>query len=253
MKRRFWILALFTIIAASSCNLSGNSPTDTPVSQPTLDTPTLSVVTPTSVPIETLLSVVELPTITPTSTPSVTLASPREQPVNCRFGPDVSYAVVGALNPGRQAEVIGKNIDITWVFVRNPSDPSTSCWLSVDFININGNVELLPVVGSPEIMVTSILVSVEPPVMNVACDAFPQSVIISAQITTNGPSIVTWFWKSSVEKTSPQKQVLFEQGDVKVVQDYYQVDRAGDYSIQVQSVLPNIMTGQANFKVICTP
>lgn len=252
MKRRFWIFALITAVIVASCNLPGSSPTELPPSQPTLDVPVTGVTTSTPIPLETLL-VVEFPTATATSTPSVTLASPREQPVNCRFGPDISYAVVGALNPGRQAEVIGKNIDITWVFVRNPSDPSTSCWLSVDFINIDGNVELLPVVGSPEIMVTSILVSIEPPAMNVACDAFPQSVIISAQITTNGPAIVTWFWKSSVEKTSPQKQVLFEQSDVKIVQDYYQVDRAGDYSIQVQSILPNIITGEANFKVVCTP
>jgi len=87
----------------------------------------------------------------------------------------------------------------------------------------------------------------------VACDAFPQNVVINAQITTNGPSIVTWFWESSVGKNSPQKQVLFEAGDSKTVQDYYQVDIAGDYSIQVKTILPNPMAGQANFKVICTP
>lgn len=254
MKRRFWIFALIIAIAVSSCNMPETSPTaDTPPSQPTLDTPTSIVVTPTPIPIETLLALAELPTVTATSTPSVTLASPREQPVNCRFGPDISYAVIGALNLGGLAEVIGKNIDVTWVYVRNPSDPSTSCWLSVDFINIEGNVELLPVVGPPEIMVTSIKVSIEPPAMNVACDAFPQSVIMSAEITTNGPSIVTWFWKSSTEKTSPQKEVLFEEGGEKLVQDYYQVDRAGDYSIEVQTILPNTASGGANFKVVCTP
>jgi hypothetical protein len=183
----------------------------------------------------------------------VTLASPREQPVNCRVGPDISYAVIGALNPGNRAEVIGKNIDITWLYARNPSDPSTNCWLSVDFINVEGNVELLPVVGSPEIMVTGIKVSVEPASIYVACDAFPQNVVINAQITTNGPSIVTWFWESSVGKASQQKQVLFEAGAAKLVQDYYQVDKAGDYSVQVKTILPNPVIGEANFKVVCTP
>jgi hypothetical protein len=181
------------------------------------------------------------------------LASPKDQPVNCRFGPDISYAVTGALIVGRQAEVIGKNIDITWVFVRNPSDPSTSCWLFSDLINVDGNLEMLPVVGPPEIMVSDVQVSVDPAAMNVACDAFPQSVIISAKITTNGPSVVTWFWESSIGKKSDQKQVLFESGGTKLVQDYYQVDRAGDYSIQVQTVIPNSQTGEAAFKVICTP
>jgi hypothetical protein len=142
---------------------------------------------------------------------------------------------------------------VTWVYVRNPSDPSTNCWLSSEFINLNGDVAAIPVVGPPEIMVTDIRVSVEPSAMNVACDAFPQSVIVSAEITTSGPSIVTWFWDSSEGKRSDQKQVLFEAGGTKIVQDFYQVDRAGDYSVQVGSILPNIRIGEAAFKAICTP
>ncbi len=89
--------------------------------------------------------------------------------------------------------------------------------------------------------------------MNVACDAFPQSVIISAEITTNGPSVVTWFWESNVGVRSDQKQLLFEAGGTKLAQDFYQVDRAGDYSIQVGSIVPNLRTGGATFKAICTP
>ena len=154
---------------------------------------------------------------------------------------------------GNQAEVIGKNPDITWLYVRNPSDPSNNCWLSVDFINVDGPVELLPVVGPPEIMVTSVKASVEPPAIYVACDAFPQNVVINTQITTNGPTIVSWFWQSNIGKSSPEKQVLFEAGDSKLVQDYYQIDRAGDYSIKVQTLVPNIMTAEATFKAFSTP
>jgi len=257
MKRRFWIFILITFVTASSCSYPGKTAVNRPTTQPTLATPTVNAVifTATSVPIETLLALADLPTVTvtPTSTPSITLASPREQPVNCRVGPDISYAVIGALMLGRQAEVIGKNIDITWLYVRNPSDPSNNCWLSVDFINVDGNVDLLPVVGPPEIMVTSIKVSVDPVAMNVACDAFPQSVVISAQITTNGPSVVMWSWESSAGEKSEPKQVLFEEGTTKTVQDYYQVDRVGDYSIQVKTILPNIAAGETTFKAICTP
>lgn len=250
MLRRFWILTL--IIVMASCNYPG-SPTATPLPTPTLDPVTETIAPPATVSAETLTAEFTLPTPIPSSTPSITLASPREQPVNCRFGPDISYAIIGALVPGRQAEVIGKNIDITWLFVRNPSDPSTSCWLSVDFINVEGNVELLPVVGPPEIRVTSIQVSVEPAAMNVGCEALPQSVLISAEITTNGPSVVIWQWESSAGRISDEKQVLFESGGTKTVQDYYQVDRVADYSVQVRTLLPNTAVGSANFKVICTP
>lgn len=252
MLRRL-IFILLVSITISSCTYPETSPTNPPVSLRTPETTTQAFAVSSPTLAETVFYEFKPPTATATSTPSVTLVSPRGQPVNCRVGPDISYAVIGGLNPGNLAEVIGKNIDITWLYVRNPSDPSTNCWLFVDLLDIEGNVELLPVVGPPEIMVTSIKVSVEPAAMNVACDAFPQSVILSAQITTNGPSIVTWFWESSVGKSSQQKQVLFEAGDVKIVQDYYQVDRAGDYSIQVKTILPNVAQGEANFKAICTP
>jgi hypothetical protein len=254
MRNRFWIAVIVAILGVSSCNLPASQTTETPTSTltPLLDTPTSSSPTPTSVPIETLIDL-ELPTLTLTSTPSVSLASPKEQPVNCRFGPATSYAVIGALLVGRQAEMIGRNQDSTWWYVRNPSDPSISCWLSAEFVVTVGDVQALPVVNPPDIMVTGIGVSIEPSVINVACDALPQTVIITARITASGPSTVHWHWASSAGVVSPDKQILFEVGDTKTVQDYYQVNRVGDYIIDVQTTQPNIVTGQASLKVVCTP
>lgn len=254
MKNRIWIAIAIFALVLSSCNLPGGQPTETPLPsvQPTLAIPITSESTPTLIPVETLLAI-DTPTFTPTSTPSLMLASPKDQPVNCRFGPGTQYAIAGALNPGRRAEIIGKNEDSSWWYVKNPSDPSTLCWLAASVTDTVGNVDALPVVEPPEIMVTSVNVSVDPPGMNVACDAFPQSVIMSAFITTNGPSIVIWRWESSTGKTSPENNLLFEEGGTKMVQDYYQVDSANDYSIQVRTIVPNVVIGQANFKVICTP
>lgn len=252
MRRRLLIFVLVLVIGLSSCTLPVT--TATPLSQPTPVILPTNTASPTAIPIETLLAAAEPATVTPTSTPSISLASPKEQPVNCRFGPDTSYAVIGALIIGRQAEIIGKNADVTWLYVRNPSDPSTNCWLSVDFINVTGNVDLLPAVGPPEIMVTNIEVRVEPPAMNVACDDFPQSVIIVARISTNGPSIVRWNWQSSAGKRSAgDRDILFEEAGTKTVQDYYQVDSANNYSITVGTLLPNLVAGSTTFKVTCTP
>lgn len=254
MRNRFWIAVLAAVLGVSSCNLPTSQTTETPASTPIpmLETPTPSIPTFTSVPIETGVDFV-LPSVTPSSTPSVFLASPRDQPVNCRFGPATSYTVTGALILGRQAEIIGRNEDSTWWYVRNPSDPSTSCWLSAEFVDTVGDVQSLPVVKPLENMVTNINVSIEPPVLNVACDALPQTVVITARITTSGPATVNWHWASSAGDVSPEKQVLFEAGDTKVVQDYYQVNRVSDYIVEVQTTLPNIVTGQASFKVVCTP
>ena len=252
MKNGIWIAIVIVTLGMSSCNLPASQTTETPLPSPTLVIPITSASTPTPIPIETLLAI-DTPTIVPTPTSSNLLATAKDQPVNCRFGPGTQYAVAGALNPGRQAEMIGKNEDSSWWYVRNPSDPSTLCWLSAGVTDTVGNVEALPVVEPPEIMVTSVNVSIDPPGMNVACDAFPQTVIISAFITTNGPSIVIWRWESSTGKTSPEKNLLFEEGGTKTVQDYYQVDSANDYSIQVRTIVPNVVIGQSNFKVICTP
>jgi hypothetical protein len=253
MRRQLWIAA--TLIAAlSSCNLPTSQTTGIPVSglTQTLDTPTSSSLTPTPVQIETLVSL-ELPAITPTSTPRVFLAAPKDQPVNCRFGPATSYTIIGALTVGRQAEIIGRNEDSSWWYVRNPSDPSTSCWLSAEFVETVGDVQALPIVKPLENMVTNISVSIEPPVLNIACDALPQTVAIVARITSSGPATVIWHWSSSAGVTSPDKQILFEAGDTKTVQDYHQVFRVSDYIVQVQTTLPNIVTGQASFKVVCNP
>jgi SH3-like domain-containing protein len=239
----------------ASCNLPENQATETPLVSytTTLAAVTPNVSTPTLVPIETLLAIIDTPTLAPTSTPGVMLASPKDQPVNCRYGPGTQYAVAGALNPGRQAEIIGKNEDSSWWYVRNPSDPSTLCWLAASVTDTLGNVESLPEVEPPEIGVTRIKVSVEPPAMNIACDAFPRSVIINTQITVNGPSIVIWRWESSTGLTSPEKNLLFNEGGTQTIQDYYQVDGVNNYSIQVRTITPNVVIETANFKVTCTP
>ncbi len=254
MRNRFWMAVILLSLGLSSCNLptSQLKQVSTSVPSPVLDTPTSSISVPTPVITETLLSV-ELPTLIPTSTPSVFLASAKDQPVNCRFGPGISYAIVGALVIGRQAEIIGRNEDSSWWYVRNPSDPSTSCWLSAEFIDTVGDVQSLPVVNAPVIMVTGVQVLVDPPVLYVACDAFPQVVTITARITASGPSTVVWHWQSNTGVVSPDKNVIFEVGDTKTVQDFYHVNRVDDYIVQVQTTLPNIVTGQASFKVVCTP
>src|SRR5262245_58059141 len=105
MRREFWIAAFYFLIL-TSCNFP--TAIETPLSTSTSARPPTRVATSTRI----------LPT--PSHTPTLVVALPRDQPVNCRFGPGTSYAVVGELRPGRQAELIGKNIDVTWWYVRNP-------------------------------------------------------------------------------------------------------------------------------------
>lgn len=251
MKRLTWIILAALVL--TSCNLTVREPTATPP-LPTLipasSTPDPS--TPTLLPIETLLAL-DTPTPVPTATSSIILAAPRDQPVNCRFGPEISYAIVGALIVGRQAEVIGKSVDAAWWYVRNPSDPSTNCWLSADFVAVTGNVDALPVVSPPEIGVTNIRVVVEPASRNVACGAFPQTVGALGQITVNGPTIVTWRWEASNGYTSTEQTLLFETEGTKEVSGFITVGSASDYWVNLHVLIPNEWSGGANFKITCLP
>lgn len=250
MKHRFWIVILAVLL--TSCNLVAVSETASPLSTPIPVSSPTNFPTLTIVPIETLLAR-DTPTVVPTATSRVILASPKDQPVNCRFGPNVSYSINGALIVGRQAEVVGKSIDETWWYVINPSDPSTNCWLSADFVVVIGNVEALPVVSPPEIGVINIQVQVDPVLMNVGCAAFPQIVNLTAQITANGPTIITWKWETSAGDEFPEETLLFESEGTKEVRKILTVWSANDYWVNLHVLIPNDRSGGALFKVTCVP
>lgn len=250
MKLPPGIVCAALVIILTSCNLPAGTMTPLPSPEPVI--PSTGQQTPT-VPAETLPAPLQ-PTVKPSPTPAQALAFPKEQPVNCRFGPGTSYAVIGELKPGRSAELIGKNIDVSWWYVKNPSDPSTTCWLAASFIRIEGYVEALPVVDPPLIGVTAIGVRIEPPDLNIGCSAFPQFVTIIAEITTNGPANVLWRWEEvGTGEVAPEKSLLFESGGTRTVQATYQVKSARDYIVVVRSLQPNEVTGTANFKALCIP
>lgn len=248
MRNHLWIV--FVVLTLVSCNLPENGTTPTPRSTLELDTPTSSSPTPTLVPIETLLA---LPTSTfvPTATSGVAIASPMDQPVNCRYGPSVAYLVVGGLDLGRQAEIVGRSADSQWWYVRNPSNPSTNCWLSASVTDAVGDLPGLPVVDAPVATVTRIDVVVEPISMHVPCDSFPNYVTATAEIFTNGPTNLVWRWESSEGETYDKDPLLFLEGSTQVVQLYYRVNGADNYWLQVHILSPNDTTGRAYFKVTC--
>ena len=130
MRNYYWIVNAVMFLTLAACNFPSD---ETPLSTPTTDSPPSALSTPTPIPIETLLA---LPTSTtaPTVTPSLSVAFTNDALVNCRSGPATSFSVIGELKSGRQAEVIGKSADLAWWYVKNPSDPSTSCWLFADVV-----------------------------------------------------------------------------------------------------------------------
>ena len=251
MNHRFWIVLLLCVIVTPACNLPTQT-TSTPPPSSVTDTPSSTFSTPTLIPIETLLARATS-TFVPTSTPRLSIASPINQPVNCRYGPSTAYSAVGGLEVGGQAEIIGKNIDVTWWYVKNPSDPSTTCWLAASLIAAVGNLDALPVVEAPPAQVTNIQVRIEPPSIHVACSSFPQYVTVTAEITTNGPATVAWRWETSEGEVIDKDSLLYLENSSLPVLMSYKINAAKDYWIQVHILSPNDTTGRTVFKATCVP
>jgi hypothetical protein len=102
--------------------------------------------------------------ITPTSsfTPSPTFTFTSEVPTltvsvqtNCRIGPGSAYAILGVLNVGQTAQVVGRSIYNTgtpandsWI-IKLPSNPSITCWLWGMYATVTGNWSSLPAATPP--------------------------------------------------------------------------------------------------------
>jgi len=97
-------------------------------------------------------SLTPTPSFTPTSTftltPSVPMVSVSVE-TNCRSGPGTAYNVLGVLNKGQTAEVVGRNASgDTWI-IKLPSNPAITCWLWGQYATVVGNTAGLPVSTPP--------------------------------------------------------------------------------------------------------
>jgi hypothetical protein len=88
------------------------------------------------------------PTPVFTSTPAIPLISVTV-PTNCRVGPGRVYDRVGALLVGEVAEVVGRNLNGNYWYIRNPDQSNGFCWLWGEYATVTGNFAALPVFTPP--------------------------------------------------------------------------------------------------------
>jgi hypothetical protein len=68
---------------------------------------------------------------------------------NCRTGPGDDYPIVGALQVGQFAEVVGRSqYSDSWI-IRLPSNPAVICWLWAQYATVIGNTAGLPIYQAP--------------------------------------------------------------------------------------------------------
>ena len=82
----------------------------------------------------------------PTATPDgviITITSARQ---NVRSGPGLNYDVIGQLSQGDQAQVVGANVDLSWVAINFRGQTG---WLSRSILDIFGNTNTIPILPVP--------------------------------------------------------------------------------------------------------
>jgi hypothetical protein len=124
-------------------------------------------------------------------------ASPNSGTLNCRTGPDVIYSVTAIINPDQSVEIVGKNADASWWYVKHPSAPAKSCWISAAFATVSGNASVVPITAvdmsvagyeTPAPRIIEVGMYVEPDTIDApGCVGPIQPIRVSAKITTNGP------------------------------------------------------------------
>jgi hypothetical protein len=88
------------------------------------------------------------PTPTFTFTPAVPMVTVSLQ-TNCRSGPGTAYDILGVLNAGQTAEVVGRSAASDNWIIKLPSNPTITCWLWGFYAIVVGNTSGLPVIIPP--------------------------------------------------------------------------------------------------------
>ncbi len=259
MKQLWFVIGLLLVLA---CNLPSTTiPSTLPIARsPTPNLPLLPTLPPESpTPIPPTLTFIpslppatptltETPTITPTFTPNVPMVTPKDQPVNCRYGPGAVWLAVSALKLGASAEIVGRDAANAWWYIKDPLHPGAFCWVSMAVTNASGNLEGLPVIPPPEAKVIDASVSVS--VAGGVCPG-PISLSFNGSITTNGPVTVTYRWeiRGDTSLTSSNESHVFSKADTWNFSSDSLHLSCGSYRVILHILTPNDFRAEKRFRL----
>jgi len=167
-KPRIYLMIIFLVIASLACGFSDltgqvTSTTDpgaldTAVARSLVETASIqtavaqgvsSVIAPTQgggsaggPTVQSQSSLTPSLTVSPTSGKAMVSVS---NATNCRSGPGTVYDWLGALNPGLEVEILGKDPSNSSYFIKNPTNPSGFCWIWNTYATVTGDLAAVPV------------------------------------------------------------------------------------------------------------
>lgn len=241
MRPRVWIVSLTLIVSLAGCRLPAEDEPFTPAPVPVpSSTQTLPpVATPT-----------KLPTLTPRPPNLYVMA--RELPVNCRFGPGTIYEIIDGLQPFQSALVAGKDNTGLWWYVHNPNNPGAHVLGGGQRHRFRGGYGIPASGGSARGNGRQAGGAGGAAASHCRMRGLPQYVLLVAEISTNGPALVTWRWEMSTGEVTEAGTLIFEEADTQVVQKSVVVYSPNDYWGQLHVDAPNEIITQVKFIANCT-
>ena len=95
-------------------------------------------------------------TFTPSFTPAVAFTSTPSVPMvsvsvatNCRSGPTTAYGIIGILNKGQSAQVVGRSIYSDTLVIKLSANSNVTCWLWTQNATVSGDISGLPYINVP--------------------------------------------------------------------------------------------------------
>lgn len=132
------------MIGLLACQLGSLVPAESPTATPTA-TKAPNTVVPTRVPpVAQVVPPTPAP-LPPTPVPAPVIALITDN-LRVRSTPSTSGAIIDRLNKGDKIQVVGKIAAGDWLVVPLPSNPNARGWISAAYAQLNGPLDLVPVV-----------------------------------------------------------------------------------------------------------
>ncbi len=259
-KPRFVLCALLIGILIVGCNLPAAGPTAVSATDTAIPTAAEAADVQTDTP-------APIPTITVAPSPSAPMASPSNQAVNCRSGPALGWGVLTLVQFGQSVEIVGKNVDASWVEVKNPAVAGGVCWVSAGVVTITGNLNSVPMVAAP-IPPTSLPTSqvVLSPVSSISmslsdtsisvpgCVGAPAQIKIYATIWVNQAVTLRWHFSTQQRGDLQSHALILSKATGKDVSDSFAPKlKAGTYwvRLEIDGVDLSGMDSEVTYKIKC--
>jgi hypothetical protein len=252
MKPRSIIMIFVIVSLVLACNLpisAGQAePSATPFVLPADKQPS-SVETSVSLPTET-------PTSALTPTPATPIVTPLKEAVNCRFGPETTFASIGSgLAAGVSAEILGKSADGGWWQIQS-SDGSLKCWVAASVTTATGDLSAVGVVAPPLAFVTNATLQVKPDSINLDedCNGPDPHFSFKGAIHVNGPTTVKWHFETQEDGSMSEHSIKFTSFGFKEVTGDYSPSspNKGSYWVRLVITSPNSMFAEGKYQIKCS-